>query len=317
MRAALRVATGIIGVLAVAAWTPGAAAAHSHAVRGGLNMTQLAAFRWKGSPVSPTAVPLGDGKVSTSARVGYVDSCTTTFGNPGAHGPTPWINSAAKTWNATTKPVVEGSVSWPSARFSISVHGANRVLTTNDLPKGLATGTFPIQPSDPAYQYDQNPNSIQPQTIRWIVPVKPKVQRTPECEEMGPIGFTTDGVLLFNALDGGGRDAVAHEIQDKCGGHPQQQGMYHYHTISACLYGKLLPGKSILVGYALDGFGIYVETDSKGNLPTDGDLDKCHGRTSKVLLQGHVTTIYHYDLTREYPYTVGCYRGSALQIPPG
>jgi hypothetical protein len=48
--------------------------------------------------VDPTALPPGDGNVSTSPKVGNVDSCQTRFGNTGgAQAVGPWIKTAAKT----------------------------------------------------------------------------------------------------------------------------------------------------------------------------------------------------------------------------
>ena len=52
---------------------------------------------------------------------------------------------------------------------------------------------------------------------------------------MGPVGVLISGAYLFNALDGRGEDAVAHEIQDACQGHPEPQGAYHYHNLTSCL----------------------------------------------------------------------------------
>ncbi len=241
---------------------------------------------WKSTPLSPTAIPLGDGHVSTTPRVGYVDSCVTTFqGGGGATENGPWINTTNNTWNARTKLAVQGSITWSSAANAVSLQGTKRTLTTNDLPKGATTGTFPISPNDPAYQYDRNPNSITAQSFSWTVPANPSPASGPSCTPLGPIGMTLDGVVLLNALDAGGRDAVAHEIQDGCNGHPQQSGIYHYHSISTCLMGQAsqTPNSSTLVGYALDGYGIYIERDAKGDLPTDADLDACqrqdeHGR---------------------------------------
>jgi hypothetical protein len=68
--------------------------------------------------------------------------------------------------------------------------------------------------------------------------------------------------------------------------------------------------KSKLVGFALDGFPIYNGRDSEGERLTNADLDVCHGRTSKVKLDGRKQRIYHYEATREFPYTVGCFRGA-------
>jgi hypothetical protein len=91
-------------------------------------------------------------------------------------------------------------------------------------------------------------------------------------------GSPGGGGAVSNALDAQKRDAVAHEVQDACGGHPGPNGAYHYHAVSSCIRTS---GSSTLVGYALDGFGIYVEPGA-----TDADLDACHGRTSTVLWNG-------------------------------
>lgn len=264
---------------------------------------------------SPTAVPLGDGLVTTSPKVGFVDSCTTTFPGGGAQHAGPWINTADGTWNAQTKQAVSGRHAWPAASFTMSVTGSDRVITTNDLPS-QPTGTFPIAASDPAYQYDRNPNSVVAQSLTYRVPAAPTAAATPGCTSLGPIGVTMDGALLFNALDAGGRDAGAHEVQDSCQGHPNGQGEYHYHAMSSCLLTPA-PGTAQLVGYAFDGFGIYAEWNAAGALPTNADLDACHGRTSTVPWDGASRALYHYDVTLEYPYTVGCFHGTAPQGGPG
>lgn len=226
----------------------------------------------------------------------------------------PWINTASNIWNLEAKLKAEGAHVWPTASHSFTVHGANRVLQTDDLPVGSTTGTFPISSSDPAYQYDRNPNSVTSQTLSWTVPTNPTAAATPSCTGMGPIGVMTNGVVIFNALDATGRDAGAHEVQDSCDGHPQMSGIYHYHDYSTCLdtAATKKAGSSTLVGYAFDGYGIYVERDVSGNLPTDANLDACHGRTSKVLWNGKETVVYHYDVTLEYPYLVGCFHGTPV-----
>lgn len=269
--------------------------------------------RWQGT-VNPAAIPLGDGKVSTAPQTGYVDSCTTKFRGGGAQHAGPWINTANSTWDSQTKVAVEGAVTWPAADHSEKISGGMRALTTNDLPKGYTTGIFPIARSDPAYQYDRNPNSIGTQSLTYELPQNPAAAAAPSCTGLGPIGILTDGVVLFNALDDSGRDAVAHETQDSCNGHPDAKEMYHYHNIPSCLR-DAAKGASTLIGYALDGYGIYIERDAQGNLPTNADLDQCHGRTSEVVWNGKKTNMYHYDATLEYPYTIGCYHGSPTAGP--
>src|SRR5205085_854391 len=101
----------------------------------------------------------------------------------------------------------------------------------NALPNHT-TGTFPISSADDAYQYDRNPNRIAAQTLSYTLPANPTVAATPSCVPGGVIGVLLTGSPFFNALDAGGKDAVAHEIQDHCGGHPQMSGLYHYHSLS-------------------------------------------------------------------------------------
>jgi hypothetical protein len=266
---------------------------------------------WK-SPgsVKLTALPLGDGHTSTaSPSVGSVYVCQA--GNPnagGAQGNGPWIHGT--TWDETQKIAVQGKVGWPTANFSDTIQGSSRIISTNDLPVGFDTGTFPIQPSDPAYEYDRNPNSISStQSLKFTLPVKPMAASSPNCLTGGGIGILLNGVLLFDALDGPGRDAVAHEEQDLCQGHPQMQGQYHYHEIPTCIRDRSI-GASTVVGWADDGYPIVVERDAGGNLPNNADLDVCHGRTSPIVLNGAIVTTYHYDATLEYPYTLGCFHGT-------
>jgi YHYH protein len=262
-------------------------------------------------------LPLGDGKISSAPERGYVMSCTTSFSGGGALATAPWIHGDS--WDLTQKISVRGKIVWPQAQFEITTADKDRVVSRivrgNGLPLKAATGTFPIAQDDPAYQIDRNPNTIVPNDIVLKLPMMPQFAAEPSCVPMGMIAVGLNGVAIFNALDGGGRDAVAHEVQDLCNGHPQPQGQYHYHGPSPCLPNQA--GKEMLIGYALDGFGIYSMYDAQGHELTDADLDGCHGRTSKVEWNGARRVIYHYVLTQEYPYTIGCFRGSPVQNAAG
>ena len=50
--------------------------------------------RWKDS-TNPAAVHLGDKRLSTSPKAGYLDSCETTFGGGGAASSGSWLDAAA------------------------------------------------------------------------------------------------------------------------------------------------------------------------------------------------------------------------------
>ena len=262
------------------------------------------------SVINPAAIPLGDGHVSTTPKVGYVDSCQTHFPpNGGADSAGPWINTTNKTWNANAKLHVQGSVSWPAASYKVTVAGGRRIIKTNGLPINHTTGTFPIASTDPAYAYDRNPNTIKATSVTWSLPQNPKKAATRTCTSLGAIGVLNDGELLFNALDAEGRDAVAREVLGSCDDHPMMSGTLHHHDVPSCMLSKA-KGRSTLVGYAVDGFGIFVERNAKGQLLTNSNLDACHGRVSKVMWNGKTQSIFHYDATIEYPYTVGCFEGT-------
>ena len=266
---------------------------------------------WVGPPIDTSKLPLGTSHVSlTSSSVGGLWSCAA--GNPrggGAQVAGPWIDLAAGTWDMTKKVDVQGSVSWPMATYDESTTATSRTISSNGLPIGAVTGTFPIAANDPAYAYDRNPNRIAAQKISITLPLSPVPAASPSCLGFGTIGVLKNGVSLFAPLDELARDAVAYETQDSCDGHPQQTSVYHYHDIPSCIL-DASTGPSTVVGYAYDGFPIVVERDASGHLPTNADLDACHGRTSPILVDGRVVTTYHYSATYEFPYFMGCFTGS-------
>ncbi len=254
-----------------------------------------------------TRLPLGDNRLSNSPRAAWIWPCHIKPGAGGAHRQGPWIRSDG-TFDFTAKAVVPGSVSWPS-RLNISLQGDRRLITTNGYPTH-ATGTFPIPPESVAFQYDRNPNRIMEQHIVAELPANPVPAAQPSCVP-GAAGVMLSGVPLFNALDAPGRDAVAHETQDACQGHPQRSGVYHYHSVSTCVENtRSATQHSPLVGYMLDGFGIFGRHGEGGRLLTSADLDECHGHTHRIEWDGKPIEMYHYHATWDFPYTAGCMRGT-------
>lgn len=302
----------VLGMLVTACSSTAAAAQGAATAQGG----QARVSSVESDGIDLTKLPIGDGKYSTSPKVGYVFSCITNFVNPnqaGARATGAWYNAAAGTYDLTMKPTVDGQVSWPS-QFTIMLQGNNRVITGNDLPSHT-TGQYPVSRSDDAFQYDGNPNSIKSQTLRLTFSANPAVNAQPSCVG-GTVGVMLTGSYIFSAFDAGGRDAVAHELQDACGGHPQQAGVYHYHSLSPCATDAAL-GHSTVVGYALDGFGIYGHHGENGKALTNVDLDECHGHTHEIEWDGKTVEMYHYHATAEFPYTVSCFRGTAVRMNIG
>jgi hypothetical protein len=67
------------------------------------------------------------------------------------------------------------------------------------------------------------------------------------------------------------------------------------------------------VGVALDGFGIYGPRGTDGGVLTNADLDVCHGHSHSVTnIEGTTASAYHYHTNEEFPYVIGCYRGSQV-----
>lgn len=187
-------------------------------------------------------------------------------------------------------------------------------MSINRLPKH-PTGTFPISKNDPAYQYDRNPNRIKGKSQVLTLPAEPTLLGAPACLPNGPIGLMLTGAAFFSGLDAQNRDAVAHEAQDSCSGHPEVTGIYHYHSASPCLSDQPPVGThSEIVGYALDGFGLYGRFGESGKELGSTDLDECHGHTHLVQWDGHSSAMYHYHVTRDYPYTLGCFKGVSSAI---
>lgn len=256
------------------------------------------------------ALPLGDGKISTSPQHGYVFACPLPSPGPGASRVGMWIHDGL--WFPDQKVAVSGNVLWTNSSLELSIEAEKRVIRANNLPNHV-TGIFPIEPSDEAYQYDQNPNAIREQTIVLTLPAVPEIADSPSCLPLGMIGFALTGGAIYHAVDLQRRDAPAYEIQDGCNGHPEMRGQYHYHNYSLCMNGEnaSIRQHSELVGYALDGFGIYGLHGEDGSLLSNEDLDECHGHTHLLEWDGETREMYHYHFTLHYPYSLGCFKGES------
>lgn len=272
----------------------------------------------KTSPsVNPKDLPLGDGKYSTTPTKGFVYPCDVkAYDVPvGASEAGKWIHG--NTWSYVEKiemgGYVHGSVLWPDAVFNISTTSDSRVFSGNGLPVGEVTGIFPIQKTDPAYQYDHNPNGIKKYDLFISVPLYPKIADTPSCTSKATTGISLNGVPFYSFIDSQGRDEQAYEMQDGCQGMPENNGHYHHHALSTCI--PHIHENNALIGYALDGFGIYSPYDADGNEITSKDLDICHGTTSPIMWDGKMVNMYHYVVTRDFPYTMTCFRGTPTILP--
>ncbi len=222
-----------------------------------------------------------------------------------------WTNPDG-TWDYTRKPQVEGNVTWVS-ELNITLDGnGNRIITGNALPDH-PTGVFPIKPGSVAYKYDGNPNIITSHEVLYTLPAIPQVASSPSCVPFGPSGISLSGSAIYHGASTLGNDAAAHEMLDRFGGHTDGTERYHYHFPAEDLQEHIHPhisGHSALMGYMLDGFGIYGPYGENGELLTSSDLDECHGHTHSVLWDGQMINLYHYHWTYDFPYNIGCFKGT-------
>jgi hypothetical protein len=138
----------------------------------------------------------------------------------------------------------------------------------------------------------------------YLLPVTPVPLATPaEIGRMSVVGVALNGVAFDPPAP---TDAIlaAHTIAafDDCGGHVNLMAGYHYHAATGCSHEVAqADAHAPLIGYAMDGYGIFAMTDAGGVEPSD--LDACRG---------------HSDAERGYHYHVagagenmfiGCFHG--------
>ena len=254
-----------------------------------------------------TKLRLGDNYHTTSLpQNGYLYSCNAK--NPNAPGSTraklTWISFVENAWDFLKKPwLPEGIFSPGNGIYLETLSIEDRQIVINNLPVDGKIGDWPMTNYPALTEIDRNPGIPSASSSSFTYTVRPSEAPLPTCVSLGVIGVTKNGVVIFNAADGRGNDAVAHEIVDIFGGHPARAN-YHYHFIPERLDSEPLEdGHSGLVGYINDGFPIYGYKGEGGIGISNEDLDVCHGHN-------HGELGYHYHATLEYPYTIGCYRGT-------
>jgi hypothetical protein len=192
---------------------------------------------------------------------------------------------------------------------SVSQDGDFVVITTKDLPdhkspyyKGTqweATMWEAYNGTNP--QWGQNPNKIAESDLTFRIPLHPAEAATKAATPLGPIGVSLNGVPFFNQY-AAQMAPLTNEVNgfDQYGGHPQQQGQYHYHVEPTYLTTN--KGKDALLGFLLDGFPVYGPTE-RGVTITNADLDVYHGHTTATA--DYPNGIYHYHITAADPYING------------
>ena len=217
-----------------------------------------------------------------------------------------WIDFENNTWNLFEKLWLPSGEFNPENGVYLKILNDSKILIKiNNLPVDKKIGDWPMNSYKLLTSIDGNRGIPEEQNLSFVFIADPEKANYPSCLSLGAIGVTKNGVIIFNAADGRGEDAVAREIVDEFGGHPAHES-YHYHFIPERFDNQLLEnGHSDIVGYINDGFPIYGYKGVGGIEMTNQDLDLCHGHE-------HDDLDYHYHATIEYPYTVGCYKGEII-----
>lgn len=141
------------------------------------------------------------------------------------------------------------------------------------------------------------PEYFEDQSTTFIIPISPVYASRPSSSRHKALGLAFNGVK-FDPPAPENAILSAHTLAplDDHGGHVNPHGGYHYHAVTGSIKEiKQEDGHAPMIGYALDGFGIYAELDEEGK-PSE-DLDECGG---------------HFDELRGYHYHAGPAGGNQI-----
>jgi hypothetical protein len=203
-----------------------------------------------------------------------------------------------------------------------------RKFSGNGLPT-TPMGNFPVLPSQAAYPYyaalpgGSNPATGQVYSSAAAIgistyPLDSSIPLNPVVTGVYQINSLISGIMLTGAplhvekandSSGNFYSPINALPNDQCFGHPYNQ-QYHYHAWSWKCFDQGGSGQSPVYGFALDGFPITGPRGADGRNLTNAELDECHGTTSVITMpDGTLKETYHYVLNREYPHSIGCFRG--------
>jgi hypothetical protein len=249
--------------------------------------------------------------------------------------PVPPLAASSASWVEGTVvglgaiPYVEGSARWQS-QLSLTQTDTARVLKGNGLPNH-PTGTFPVQKGTSAHPYYSTLPAegyssaaeipIAAYDIDLALPREPQANSEPTCVHWIFQGLVTQTGAAWHADVAPDSSFQLHDPVtalplDRCFGHPYA-AQYHYHAYSwKCFPNQGEAGEhSPLFGYAIDGFGVFGPRGESGKPVTNAELDECHGHTHEIEWDGENRVMYHYHVNTEYPYSIGCYRGTPIELP--
>lgn len=220
----------------------------------------------------------------------------------------------------------------------LSIEGTNVVVKTKNLPPHKSAYYPETSPNWVAFDEmggtrHKNPNTLSEQDLTIKIPLTPVskgltittalvdgMATTSNDEYHGmPLGMALDGVALFHGVAAPGDD-IRQEAQgfDSYEGHPQNTGLYHYHSAapgplevlkSQGLISSTVPGSAEveLYGVMCDGTVVLGCTELDGSDPGATGLDGQNGHLADIKDKAgtlHFTNRYHTHLCKaKYPDT--------------
>ncbi len=153
---------------------------------------------------------------------------------------------------------------------TVAFDSTSMIIHTRGLPNH-PTGKFP--------ETNGNPSHIQEQDATYYIPLNPMpnprhfvtaIDNSNHALPMGPIGIAANGIVFFNPFDATSQDASS--FMDRCCGHPNPMGTYHYHKYPICINSPWADEgnePSPLIGWAFDGYPIYGPYEKAGVMAKD------------------------------------------------
>lgn len=190
---------------------------------------------------------------------------------------------------------------------SIALQGDHVVIKVDGTPDHKSPYFNEIDPSYAPYDgsnpnFNLNPNRITSFDFTYKIPLNPSEASNKSSTRLGSIGVALNGVAIYNQYAGPNNQPLTREINsfDQYNGHPQPQGVYHYHMEP--LYLTENQGNDALLGFLLDGFPVYGPFENMAKV-TNEDLDDYHGHNHAT--DDFPSGIYHYHITENDPYING------------
>lgn len=253
----------------------------------------------QGRPLGP-----GQGRPQNGQQSGFQQGSGQPQGRPSGMPsyPSQGSASAAPSSAPTIDPTVPAVYKKIYGAYDMQVDGDYLVIKSHGEPDHDSPYyTNNLYTPDPNGGFAINPNRIVAQEVDLRIPLHPVEDPNHQETPMGPTGLAIDGVPFFNQYAAGRSPLTSEAVSfDQFGGHPNQDGEYHYHIEPTFLTGKY--GKDALLGFMLDGFPVYGPVEN-GKTLASADLDTYHGHFGPTA--DYPSGVYHYHITADVPYITG------------